>query len=314
MDLVSVIIPTYNRSADVTEAVRSVLGQTYPEVEVLVVDDGSTDDTETALRPFAERVRYFKQERSGPAAARNRAMLQARGKYLAFLDADDLWLPDKLKRQVALLDARPEVVLSYTDYTRGFRDAAARGSQLRHYALKGSLRPFQDLFRENFIHTSTAMVRRDVLASTGVFDTDLSGSEDLDFWLRLARLGPFAYLDEVLTLVRRQGDNLSRTLNYFRGQVRATRLMLERWGAEEEVRPLIRQRLGRCYWDLAYAEMMQGNYRQARLAYWQSAHHGHRLAGGLSRAVFLSLPHRLLGLLRKPARRGAKPSIDGPID
>src|SRR5262249_35097739 len=121
MELVSVVIPTYNAGADVVEAVQSVLAQTYQEFEILIVDDGSTDDTETALRRFGERVRYFKQDRSGPSAARNRAILNARGAYLAFLDADDLWLPEKLDRQVRFLDARPQMVLAYTDYGRGQR-------------------------------------------------------------------------------------------------------------------------------------------------------------------------------------------------
>jgi glycosyltransferase involved in cell wall biosynthesis len=301
MSLVSVVIPTYNRSSDVVLAVESVLAQRYQPVESLVVDDGSTDDTKTALQRFGEHIHYFKQEQSGPAAARNRALLQAQGKYLAFLDADDLWLPGKLDRQVAFMDARPETVLSYTDYTRGSRGETGEQSQLQHYRHKGSPDPFHDLFRENFIHTSTVMVRRDVLAASGLFDPGLRGSEDLDWWIRLTQVGQFGYLNEVLTRVRRHAGNLSETLGFYRHQVRATRLMLERWGEDEETSRLIRQRLGRCYWNLAYAELARGNYRKARTAYWQSAQHGHRPAGGFSRAVFLSLPRRLLTLVKKPS-------------
>src|SRR5262249_52856543 len=155
---------TYNAGADVVEAVQSVLAQTYQEFEILIVDDGSTDDTETALRRFGERVRYFKQDRSGPSAARNRAILNARAAYLAFPGADDLWRPEKLDRQVRFLDARPQMVLAYTDYGRGQRGEVGDASHLRYYAHTGSSDPFHDLFRENFIHASTVMVRRDALA------------------------------------------------------------------------------------------------------------------------------------------------------
>ncbi len=98
--LVSVVIPTYNRAQMVSEAVRSVLEQTFGDLEVIVVDDGSTDGTREALKPHADKIRYLRQENSGVSAARNRGIAEARGSLIAFLDSDDLWLPAKLKNQV----------------------------------------------------------------------------------------------------------------------------------------------------------------------------------------------------------------------
>jgi glycosyltransferase involved in cell wall biosynthesis len=302
MDLVSVVIPTYNCAAYLVEAVRSVLGQTYPHVEVLVVDDGSTDGTVAALQPFGERIRLFRQDRQGPSVARNRAVLHAQGTYIAFLDADDVWLPEKLARQVDLLNRHPDVVLCYTDYRRGSGESLAGEAQLKNYQHPGLGDAFYPLFRNNFIHTSSVLVRREVLARSGLFDPSLRGSEDIELWLRLARLGPFVGVDEVLVAVRRHEANTTKTLEFVRHQVRATRLMWLRWGKDAAAAGLLRQRLGRCCWDLAHAELAHGNYKQSRAAYWESVRHGHRRAGGLARAALLALPRGLVAMVKRPTR------------
>src|SRR5437588_311798 len=129
--LVSAAIPTFNAAAFLAEAVYSALGQSHRQVEVLVIDDGSTDDTEEVLRPFRQEIRYFRQDRAGPSAARNRGILNARGRYVAFLDADDVWLPEKLELQVGVMNRQPEVVLTYSDFGRGRDAEEAAVPQLR---------------------------------------------------------------------------------------------------------------------------------------------------------------------------------------
>src|SRR5262249_12850386 len=124
--------------------------------------------------------------------------------------------------------------------------------------------------------------------------------EDIELWLRLARLGKFGCLDEVLAVVRRHDGNTTKTLEFVRHQVRATRLMLLRWGKDVSAARLIRRRLGKCCWDLGHAELAHGNYGKARSAYWESALCGHRPAGGLARAALLTLPRRLVSLFKKP--------------
>jgi hypothetical protein len=145
-----------------------------------------------------------------------------------------------------------------------------------------------------------------VLARSGLFDAGLRGSEDIELWLRLARLGPFGGVEDVLVSVRCHEANTTKSLEFVRHQVRATRLMLLRWGKDPVAARLLRQRLGRCCWDLAYAEMAQGNYRPARAAYWESVRHGHRRAGGLARAALLTLPPGVVSALRKQAKAMAR--------
>jgi glycosyltransferase involved in cell wall biosynthesis len=302
MDLVSVIIPTYNSAAYLGEAIQSVLAQTYPDFEITVVDDGSTDGTAEALQPFQDRVRLFRQDRAGPSAARNRGILNARGNLIAFLDADDMWQPEKLARQVDLLNRHPEVVLCYTDFSRGPDGRPTAESQLKHYEHPGLGDAFYSLLRNNFLVTPAVVVRREVLARAGLFDPSLRGSEDIELWLRLARLGPFACVPEVLVGVRRNAANTSKTLEFVRHQVRATQLMMLRWARDAAAARLLRRRLGQCCWDLAYAEQAHGNYARARSAYWDSVRHGHRRAGGLARAALLTLPRRLVSLMKGPIR------------
>jgi glycosyltransferase involved in cell wall biosynthesis len=290
MALVSVIIPTYNCAAFLGEAVQSVLAQTYPQLEIVIVDDGSTDGTEQVLRPWMDCLRFLRQGRLGPSVARNQAILSTRGEYIAFLDADDVWWPAKLARQVDYLGRHPDVALVYTDYHRDSQASLTDEGRLRHYHHKASGQVFYHLLRENFIHTSTVMVRREALARVGLFDPSLRGAEDLDLWLRLARQAEFGGLDEVLVSVRQHPGNTTKTLDYLRHRFQMTRLMLHRWGQDPEAAPFIRRRLGNCCFDLAYAEGVHGNYSDARRAYLSSARFGHRRAGSLARAALLSVP------------------------
>ncbi|HJT77353.1 MAG TPA: glycosyltransferase [Gemmataceae bacterium] len=301
MPLVSVVTPTYNYAAFLGDAVRSALAQTYADVEVLVVDDGSTDDTEAVVAALGERVRFFRQDRAGPSAARNRAILQARGAYVAFLDADDRWLPAKLARQVALMESDPRLVLSYTDFCRGEADRP----RLADYDHRATGDVFYPLLRQNFIHTSTVLLRRDALARAGLFDPSLRGSEDLELWLRLARVGAVGCVEEVLTAVRQHETNTTLSLEFARHRARTTRLLLARYGDDPRAADLIRRRLGYCCFALGYAEKAEGNYGAARSAYWESARCGFQRAGSVARAAFLSLPGWVVERVRRPARLGA---------
>src|SRR5207249_10083053 len=146
----------------------------------------STDNTNGVLQSFADRICYVRQDRGGPSAARNRGILQARGELIAFLDADDLWRPTKLARQVEYLKCHPEACLVYTDFTRVLRPGSNDESRLRDFKPRDPADVFHGLLEENFIATPTVMVRRSALARSGLFDPTLRGSEDIDLWLRLA--------------------------------------------------------------------------------------------------------------------------------
>ena len=180
---VSVVIPTYNRRAVIKEAVVSVLGQTYSNVEVIIVDDGSTDDTANCLSALDdERVCVIRlAENSGVSYARNVGIRSARGEFVAFLDSDDLWEPDKLQRQVACLEASQDVALVSCDWSI-WRQGKCIGA-VRHSAPTDIYK----LLSLKFVCApSTVLVRKNVLNFNALMDTQMSGCEDADLWIRLA--------------------------------------------------------------------------------------------------------------------------------
>jgi len=211
----SIIIPTYNRAKLVQEAIESVLRQTLDDVQVIVVDDGSTDGTGELLRSrYGERVRYFYQENSGRSAARNRGVVASSGRYVLFLDSDDLLLPQALEREVAYLDAHPDIGVVYTDGY--FCDEAGR-NVARIAPARPIHRPdtiLEDLVLSNVILAChSVLVRRTALDAVGppYFDEALRGTEDEDLWIRLAARGTaFAYLDVPTCQYRVHGSNASR--------------------------------------------------------------------------------------------------------
>ncbi|HSB70234.1 MAG TPA: glycosyltransferase [Candidatus Methylomirabilis sp.] len=208
--MVSVVIPTHNYAGFVREAIDSVLAQTYRDVEVVVVDDGSTDDTAAVLDAYGARIRRIHQEQRGLPAARNAGIRASRGRLVGFLDSDDLWCAEKLGHQVPVLESTPSAGMVYCD-TELFEDAA--GTSLgRHGAtvphVSGQVLPA--LVLGNFILSPTPLVRREVLERVGLFDERLKSSEDWDLWLRIACGHEIAYVDRVLTRYRFHGRNMHK--------------------------------------------------------------------------------------------------------
>jgi glycosyltransferase involved in cell wall biosynthesis len=217
MSRVSIIIPAYNQAGYLAEAVASALGQTHADVEVVVVDDGSTDATPEVCARFAAdaRVRTIRTENGGVAAARNRGVSEASGAYVCFLDADDRYHPTKIAKQAAVLDAEPAVAFVYCDIVEIDESGApvdrcysvGRERQL----LTGDITA--SLMRGGYFPPHVVMVRRDALAAIGGFDPALGGHADLDLWLRLAASGNrAAYLDEKLADYRFHSQSMSRDL------------------------------------------------------------------------------------------------------
>ncbi len=195
---VSVVIPTYNRAHVLGRALKSVLAQTFDDFEVLVVDDGSTDDTEDLVTAFGDsRIRYLAQsENRGVGAARNRGLREARGEFVAFLDSDDEWHPKKLDRQIAVFRDRPEEIgLVYTGVESVFGDGSRRVDLPTR---RGNV--YEKLLLENVIHGggSNAMIRRNVIATVGFFDEAFPAIEDYDYWLRISRFFEIDFVDEPL--------------------------------------------------------------------------------------------------------------------
>jgi glycosyltransferase involved in cell wall biosynthesis len=202
--LASVVIPAFNASAFVTKAIESVLLQTYPHVEVIVVDDGSSDGTMQVLLPYENQIQIYRQRNKGPAAARNQALAAVRGQYIMFLDADDSILPQKLSKQVQLLERNPAIGWTYCDieYVNGEGQRLYLASERFSYANRTSLDGilFDQILRGNFIPVHAPLIRRDSLFAVAPFDEDkrLIGVEDWDLFLRLSSRYVALYSPEVL--------------------------------------------------------------------------------------------------------------------
>jgi len=197
MPRVSVIIPCYNYANLVGRAIQSVLDQTYRDFEVIVVDDGSTDNTPEVVGRFGERIRYIRQANQGPNAARNTGIRATDGEFVALLDADDEWLPHKLERQIEVMDAKPNVGLMYANiYLIEGQSGAIIGTYPPRFFHEGYVLPH--LFLHQFVPSPTPLIRRKVFERVGYFDPKTIGSDDWEMWLRIAAQFNFAYVLEPL--------------------------------------------------------------------------------------------------------------------
>ena len=203
--LVSVVIPVYNAEPYLEDTLKSVFAQTYPHIEIIAVDDGSSDRSVDILKRYSGRVALVKQKNSGPAVARNRGVREARGKWIAFLDADDLWAPDKIQRQ---LDTCGRFVWSHTDSV--FSGGANDGRRDSDFTAKHQGKVLEKLICTNFVSTSTVMIERKVFLDIGGFDESLRSIQDWELWIRVAKSNDIGYLDEPLTKYRVHAVSVSR--------------------------------------------------------------------------------------------------------
>lgn len=237
---ISVIIPSYNAARYVAEAVESSLDQTLPPLEVIVVDDGSTDETGEILRRYGDRIRLVRQPNGGLPNARNRGIRESRGDLIALLDADDVWVPDKLEKQWRRLRDHPDAGLVHSDFlywfTEGDEKVPSNGLNRER-----SGQCLGKMFLGNGVNSSTALIRRACLDRVGLFDESLRACEDYDFFLRFARHYEFAYVDEQLALYRQHASNMSADpLLMLTHELRVLRKGLQ---ADPELRRLVGKRI-----------------------------------------------------------------------
>ncbi len=238
MPLVSVVIPAYNAQKFVLQAVRSVLDQCYESVEILLVDDGSTDQTTEIVRQHAPTVHIIRQENAGVAAARNTGLRQARGELICFLDADDGWLPGKLAAQVAYMQTHPEVGLLYHDWLVWRPDATGcypalpllPPENMGEIDNEQSGWIYHRLLLDSLVHTSTAMIRPQVLEDVGLFDTQLKLGEDYDYWLRVSRQWQIHKLKSVYSFYRAVTGSLSNSPSPTNIEYQLVQNAVKQWG------------------------------------------------------------------------------------
>jgi glycosyltransferase involved in cell wall biosynthesis len=184
---VSVVIPAFNNAATIGRAIDSVLAQTHPVGQILVIDDGSTDATGSLLSRYRERIEYFRQSNAGPGAARNKGIREATKPWIAFLDADDEWMPDHLEKQVRMLQTHPELAWVTGNFFRS--DSQGRsGTAFENQGNQGpdTMSFFSAFVRNRWGCTDTMLIRRQVFDKVGMFEGEHRIAEDLDLWFRIA--------------------------------------------------------------------------------------------------------------------------------
>lgn len=210
--MVSVVIPTYNRAGTLMRSIQSVTGQSYQEWELIIVDDGSTDRTEELVRPVMQedmRIQYIRcPENKGQAAARNTGIKAARGAYIAFQDSDDCWMPDKLQKQILMMEEHPEYGLIYGQmvYNEGGVLSAP------YPPTDAGRQVFSECLRQNLIGTPTMLVRKEVFDTVGIFDTSLPAMEDYELALRITKHYLAGFIAEPVITAYKSADSVSRDL------------------------------------------------------------------------------------------------------
>ena len=269
MPLISAAIITHNRARYLEEAIRSVLGQTCRDVELIVVDDGSTDGTDKLVAPYLDRIRYVRQEHGGKAAARNAAVRLAQSDLIAFCDSDDVWYPDRLERQLAALEQHPEVGMVHGHVTvidsNGVElpDSTASGRAVFGAAHRNGA-SYASYASECRCLSSTILVRREVFDTVGFYDPELP-IEDYDFYLRLLLDYELLFLDSEPLAKYRSHPSTTHDLDLGSGQI----LTAEKHLAMLETRDDIPQaRLAQRNFHLMIARTWRalGDRREARIA------------------------------------------------
>lgn len=267
MPKVSVVIPTYNNALYIVEAVESVLNQTFKDFEIIVVDDGSKDNTKEVLKPYIDKdlIRYKYQDNQGPGVARNTGILSAKGDYIAFLDSDDTLTKDSLERRLSLIESEPDLGLVFSDnfgQLKGSEKVELYRRIFSKYISRFMVRtskgiifngPIKDTSEVAFyIHTITVLVKKQVFQEVGLFRTDIIRAEDTDMWLRIATKYKIGYIDSPLAQYNHFRGHLTTAepLHYCLGRINFYGYLLKSHHNEKRICRGLNERMALAYYDL----------------------------------------------------------------
>ena len=286
--LVTVVIPAYNSANYISAALDSVIAQDYPALEIIVVDDGSTDSTREIVSAYGDRARLLTQVNQGSAAARNNGIRHAQGKYVAFLDADDVWWPHKIRYQVeALIEGGYKMAYSrfiwwYMDVNGKFTDPEAEFAKTSNpniftdHIVTGS--PYAELLLDCIVWTSTVIVEKAELENVGLFDEHLRKGQDYDLWLRLSRHIDMLGLEQATALYRIHPTSITSNIKDINYEYLILSRTVKQWG---EMGPdgrsppagLVQARLARSSFGHGYAHLKGGNAHIAMQSFRLSMRH-----------------------------------------
>ncbi len=314
MPKVSVIIPAYNAEKYIAETLDSVVNQTYSDFEVIIVDDGSKDGTVSIIKQYQgkypEKIRLIQKENGGPASARNVGIKVATGEYIAFIDADDLWLPRKLEKQISFFESQPtQVGLVYTDGKKFDDDGTwTLPEHLRHNYIEGRI--YKDLLRSNVIPNQSVVVRNECFDQVGLFSESpkIVSSEDYDMWLRIARKFEISFLNEVLSLYREHNLGISKR---YEQSINANIAVLENHlkmaDGNKELEYVIKDLISQDLFSLGYYSLKDGNKTLARSEIGKSLNIRYDFKRFLTK-LSTYLPTKLLIILNRFIKSVAKPA------
>ena len=273
---ISAVIPAFNAAHFIDQALKSIHNQTHPVDEIIVVDDGSTDNTEAIVRSSAPEALYLRQENQGPSAARNRGIEAASGDWVAFLDADDQWTPQKTTEQLIALKKQPQLCLIASDMAEiGSHDQQITASVLAKHQqyeffkeLDGAVLPnaLSRLVSKNFIPTGTVLVKRDVLFSSGLFNNEIRFGEDLELWAKIACHHAITCLPSVHMLRRQHGANATGSTHAMLEDLVQVMQSIRLFGHIILAKQGINadELVADAFWNLAYWYFNSGDYDKAR--------------------------------------------------
>lgn len=282
--LVSVIVPLYNCAPYLPQALNSVFDQDYPSLEVMAVDDCSSDDTLDVVKSYGGKIKLIRQEKNGGAgAARNRAMAVAQGKYIAFLDGDDVWLPGKLKRQIDFLETHPDFDVVYGDFYKWLPDEQGIFQQPKDLYLEESMglderlsgEIYPEMLIDSYVWIVTAVIRRSIIDRLGVFREELRKGEDYEFWLRASRVCRMAKLLGQLALYRQHPASTTAKISDVNYEYLVVKEAVDKWGysgpdgRSANIRN-VRRRLARLCFSHGYLHFFGGKADIAAQAFHES--------------------------------------------
>jgi hypothetical protein len=297
--LVSVVIPVFNGERYLSTAIDSVIAQSYPRLEIVAIDDGSTDSSPLILSSYGSRIISLRQENAGVSRARNCGIIVSRGDFIAFLDQDDWWLHEKIQKQIKCFLDNPHLGLVHTN-TRHYNDVSGqyvrRLCPVRPELLSGDC--FEQLLLGNGITNSSVMVPRSVLNTVGTLDISIPGNtlQDYELWLRIARMYPFAYLPEPLTVYRlHPAQGIWNVCEMLKAEIEMMRKLLGEPRKLKSARQ--RERIAELLDSLGIQHLDAGRLPEARRAFFRSF----RTCASWRDAVLCLLsflPIRILTLIR----------------